>query len=663
MNPLLIQFLAEGREFIQAISEKLLALEDDPNNSTHMNELFRLVHTLKGNCGLFDFPEMSRVLHAAEDLMDAARAGRVTFSRALADQLLEAMDFVSELLDEISAAATDQTPSTSQYAARAVQLGEALRGLMVKDVVNSEEVVSEVAAEVSSAQYAAPASVEHVLAVVPEAVRMELYRRLTAGEPLYRLIYQPEEDCFFKGEDPFFQIIQLPDVHWRHVTTRENWPPLTELDAYRCILRFELILSADAAYLNEHFRYVSDQIEILPLTAAMLVVPTGRAQAEPMAADFVQAAQTALASRNYFALAQATRTLLELSAPNLWIASALRWLLLLLDLPEPIDDGLQRLLAGIGEHLASQIPSALPFAKAEEQSPSFATDHEKPSLEKGGLEGFKGFISADTLSSAQEVLEAQREILTLPSTPWLTGQLKAVAACLTGVCVSLGMENELTTLQQALETALADKTAQALLTWLDQLTLPSTTAVTELPSPLAPAASVFQSNTSTPTAATEPVAFNRRAEDQPNTPRTIKVEQIKIDRLMNLIGEMVVAKNALPYLAGRAEDVFGVRELSREIKSQYSVINRIAEEMQDAIMQVRLLPVSFVFQRFPRLVRDLAHRLEKEVRLVMEGEATEADKNIIEALADPCTSCATVSITDWKRRMCGVLRASRAKGA
>ena len=104
---------------------------------------------------------------------------------------------------------------------------------------------------------------------------------------------------------------------------------------------------------------------------------------------------------------------------------------------------------------------------------------------------------------------------------------------------------------------------------------------------------------------------------------------------MNLIGEMVVSKNALPYLAQRAEEQYGVRELSREIKAQYAVINRIAEEMQDAIMQVRMMPVSFVFQRFPRLVRDLSRKLGKEVQLILEGEETEADKNIIESLADP----------------------------
>jgi two-component system chemotaxis sensor kinase CheA len=104
---------------------------------------------------------------------------------------------------------------------------------------------------------------------------------------------------------------------------------------------------------------------------------------------------------------------------------------------------------------------------------------------------------------------------------------------------------------------------------------------------------------------------------------------------MDLIGEMVVAKNSLPYLAERAEKIYGQRELAREIKAQYAVINRIAEDMQHGIMQVRMLPVGTVFQRFGRLVRDISRKLGKEVQLVIEGEDTEADKNVIEPLADP----------------------------
>lgn len=115
----------------------------------------------------------------------------------------------------------------------------------------------------------------------------------------------------------------------------------------------------------------------------------------------------------------------------------------------------------------------------------------------------------------------------------------------------------------------------------------------------------------------------------------LKVSREKIDRLMDLIGEMVVAKNSLPYLASRAENEFACRELAREIKANHSVVNRIAEEMQDAIMQIRMLPVGTVFQRFPRLVRDLSKRLGKQVRLEISGEETEADKNMIESLSEP----------------------------
>ncbi|MEY8877928.1 MAG: chemotaxis protein CheA, partial [Leptothrix sp. (in: b-proteobacteria)] len=135
-----------------------------------------------------------------------------------------------------------------------------------------------------------------------------------------------------------------------------------------------------------------------------------------------------------------------------------------------------------------------------------------------------------------------------------------------------------------------------------------------------------------------PLADPQRRGEDPNGPpahRVLKVTQEKVDRLMDLIGEMVVAKNSLPYLAQRAEEVFGQRELSREIKAQYAVINRIAEDMQHAIMQVRMLPVGVVFQRFGRLIRDISKKLGKDVNLVIEGEETEADKNVIEPLADP----------------------------
>ncbi|MDO9711690.1 chemotaxis protein CheA [Paracraurococcus lichenis] len=124
-------------------------------------------------------------------------------------------------------------------------------------------------------------------------------------------------------------------------------------------------------------------------------------------------------------------------------------------------------------------------------------------------------------------------------------------------------------------------------------------------------------------------------EVRPAGTATLRVDQAKIDTMMNLIGELIVAKNSLSYLARKAEAGASARELARDIKDQQAVVNRLAEDMQAAIMAIRMLPVSHVFQRFPRLVRDVARKLGKQVELVLEGEETEADKNMIEALADP----------------------------
>jgi two-component system chemotaxis sensor kinase CheA len=203
--------------------------------------------------------------------------------------------------------------------------------------------------------------------------------------------------------------------------------------------------------------------------------------------------------------------------------------------------------------------------------------------------------------------------------------VQSVAAVLSGCFGSAGRQDLVQAVQGALAHAVEQSAVDPLLTWLT-----AHIAAPDSPSVTPPAATAVVEEI--PTMEGTP---RRRHDDHPGGKTMVRVEQDKIDRLMSLIGEMVIAKNALPFLAGRAENVYGSRELSREIKAQHGIINRIAEEMQDAIMQVRMMPVSTVFQRFPRLVRDLSRKLGKEVDLVLEGVETEADKNIVEALADP----------------------------
>lgn len=117
--------------------------------------------------------------------------------------------------------------------------------------------------------------------------------------------------------------------------------------------------------------------------------------------------------------------------------------------------------------------------------------------------------------------------------------------------------------------------------------------------------------------------------------RMIRVDAARIDRLADLVGEMVVAKNALAHLAGQAGDGLGGKELARGLLASRAAIERLVAEMHGAVMDVRMLPMRDIFRRFPRAVRDLAGQLGRVIDFSMEGEDIEADKAVVEGLSEP----------------------------
>jgi two-component system chemotaxis sensor kinase CheA len=116
---------------------------------------------------------------------------------------------------------------------------------------------------------------------------------------------------------------------------------------------------------------------------------------------------------------------------------------------------------------------------------------------------------------------------------------------------------------------------------------------------------------------------------------TIRIDQSKLDRLMRVVGELLVARGAFPLLVQKLNDGADGAAMVKDLKEAGSNISRIADELQTSVMSIRMLPVKTVFQRFPRLVRDLARSLGKEVRLVLDGEGIELDKTILEQIGDP----------------------------
>ncbi|MBP2291339.1 chemotaxis protein CheA [Azospirillum rugosum] len=117
--------------------------------------------------------------------------------------------------------------------------------------------------------------------------------------------------------------------------------------------------------------------------------------------------------------------------------------------------------------------------------------------------------------------------------------------------------------------------------------------------------------------------------------RALRVDADRMDRLMALVGELVVAKSRLPYLAREAQEGQRADTLALGIKEAQGQIDSIVAELQDAVLRLRVLPLSRVFEPLPRLVRDASRRLGKSVELEMSGAETEADKDVLDILGEP----------------------------
>jgi two-component system chemotaxis sensor kinase CheA len=117
--------------------------------------------------------------------------------------------------------------------------------------------------------------------------------------------------------------------------------------------------------------------------------------------------------------------------------------------------------------------------------------------------------------------------------------------------------------------------------------------------------------------------------------QSIRVNQDKINKMMNTISELLVAKYSFAHIASRLNLEYNLPEMSKEVTQVGAYVNRVFDELQNTIMSIRMIEVKTVFQRMPRIVRDIAQNTGKKIELSMEGDNTEIDKTIIEQISDP----------------------------
>ncbi|MCG5242812.1 chemotaxis protein CheA [Azospirillum doebereinerae] len=246
MSALFDQFVGEARELLDTAGASLLALERDPADRAAINELFRAFHTLKGATGLFDMVPFTRLVHAGEDALSALRDGRRRLDAELADRLFRALDQGARWVDALESDGT--LPGDADETARRLSAG--LTGTP------------------DAAPAAAPVAGLEWVEALDDAARRAA--GLIDAATLTALVYAPDPECFFTGDDPLALCRKIPDLRLLAIEPAEPLPPLAGLDPYRCLLRFHALSGAAATEVASVFRAVPDQVRIAPVTLRAL---------------------------------------------------------------------------------------------------------------------------------------------------------------------------------------------------------------------------------------------------------------------------------------------------------------------------------------------------------------------------------------------------------
>src|ERR1700678_1202738 len=243
MSEFIDQFILESRELVETATRDLLALEQDPTDPPKLDSVFRAFHTLKGGAAIVDFSAMARAMHAAEDVLAAARRGNRPLTPTRVGECLECLDQVVQWLDmmQVSKALPDGAEAVADAIhARLAGEGEAPTLESPKSGPAPDDWLHELLEK-------------HASAVV---------------EARCPFRYTPDRDCFFRAEDPVAFLGTLGDLLAIEVEPASPWPALDALDPFACNLVFTALTKRIATEVAAAFASVRRQVVIMPIGEA-----------------------------------------------------------------------------------------------------------------------------------------------------------------------------------------------------------------------------------------------------------------------------------------------------------------------------------------------------------------------------------------------------------
>jgi len=648
MNPLLEQFLLEARENLAFIDQNIEKIGgDDPEL---LNSVFRAAHTLKGGSGIVGFEAVKNITHHAEDLLDMLRAGKLEFQEAMIESLYNAFDEVMNLIE----AAEETGDVVDADEARIEEIANELSGLMGKSneakVWSCPFVMTDDRERVINLPMAFLSQYSHKLPFMDGPID----ETFCAGTHLYAVSFDIDESCMVYGNDPVYALSLLEEkvlgIHtcMSETKAKEALSGLEDPDGLLLKVQMTALIYATYDEITDALFNFSDELKYCPLDInSLLEINIGEhGHTLDILKELSGDVQAALASHDRGAILEKINATRALIGKDTIQSAQLERLGHIIGLIQDSD------MANLTSFFA-QLPSGkrFEFDPSEVVAPQMASaetsDSSSNVLNEAMQNQLKALLEQQLMAlhevADESVTERVSSILTshirnyIPGMPqsfasrqelvaWLESQISGEAMAESAVSIPAETVQPAPAAVEVKPVAakIAEPVVQAPVVAAPVVK----SEVVEAPKPKA--APVASEEAGDKMSADAQAAGSKKSV----IGKTVKIEQESIDNLMNIVGELLVAKNSLPYLADGVHTMSseGIR---RAIMEKYTFINRLAEQLQDLIMSMRMLPISYVFDRYPKLVRDISKNLGKKVELSMDGGETKLDKNMIEMLADP----------------------------
>ncbi|MFP4236694.1 MAG: Hpt domain-containing protein [Desulfonatronovibrio sp.] len=626
-------FVVEAREHLETIEPKLLELEKNPEDLSLLDDIFRPMHSLKGASGFLGLKKMNSLAHKGENILDELRKGLMKVTPAIMDLILEATDALREMVENLESQGSEGDVDTAHIIEHIEQLLENKGEDPAPETTGTKG--GETAANREDKYYLTMVSQEHlsdfmeeVQEILADVSSMLLSLENETGQDpdtidnLFRSFHNIKGNSGIIG----FKEINVLSHEAETILNRIRNNEL-EIDQSLVDALLELCDTMEAI-LN---RVDREKAEVTPTDVSAMLEQLRR---------FAGPAKSGQAESGREILAEQKKTAKDSSeseeslpqAPAGEVDPEL----------EGVDpEDIQIFQQAVGQQFEN-MEYALENIKGEEADKEIADGIYRSLVTVQNSTGYMGFEDLKTYAArtADLVDQARKSDMDFSLMADLLKQeisiLKSMVGKKLGSNVGVPEKPEQVAADQ--EVGETSEPGQCRADFPED-TDSSAGLQEEEPADEKPVSEPDQARSKAP----DPESASGRTSPQkqdkdktkPTIASTLRVDHSKLDDLMNLIGELIINRNRFAMLSKSLEEGHDVLEIAQQLTETTNSMARISDDLQVTIMNVRMVPVQTVFNKFPRLVRDLSRKSDKKVQLITEGEETELDKSVVELIGDP----------------------------